>query len=173
MKKLLWFVGGVVVLGIVGRFLEPDTLSMLVKHAGVVLAQTTPREVTYEAHELAAMHQLDGAKSVRCELTHSASAEVSAERHLDVQTSTNDNIRVVIVGLGSPKAQVFNSDSSRFTLTLRKTNSDALFYEQDGYTDGLIHWVYFTRSQTITYAKIRAFPLTGDPSSYLMLGLCR
>jgi hypothetical protein len=27
MKKLLWFVGGVVVLGIVGRFLEPDTTS--------------------------------------------------------------------------------------------------------------------------------------------------
>jgi len=117
---------------------------------------------------------LAGAQTVQCVLTHSASADVKPDRQLDVHARTEDNLTATLVGLGSQTAYVtFDSDPSRSTLMLRKDNADAFFYEQDAYADGIIYWVYFKRSRTVTYAKLRAFPLTGAPSSYLMLGLCK
>ena len=116
------------------------------------------------------------AQAIQCILTHSASADVNPNRQLSVGTTTNDKIQSTIVGLGSKTAYVtIDGDPSRYTLTLRKTSADAFYYEQDTFFPdaGLIHWVYFKRSRTVTYAKLRAFPLTGDPSSYLMLGLCK
>ena len=108
------------------------------------------------------------AKDVSCVLNHSAVAELNENYELDVRTTDNDGIQVRLENLGEDEV-TFNGT---YKLTLLKREENALFYVQQ-VPKGLVIWVYFPRVNTITYAKLRAFPFTGLPSSYLMIAKCK
>lgn len=105
--------------------------------------------------------------NISCVLSHSASAGLDDRGKIDVHTSEKDSIEVRIKGLGQ-KYAYFNDD---YKLTLIKKDENAYYYQQET-IEGLIIWTYFIKSNTITYAKIRTFPITGEPSSYLMISKC-
>ena len=108
------------------------------------------------------------AKDVSCVLNHSAVAELNESFELDVHTTDNDGIEVRLEDVGEDEV-TFNGE---YKLTLIKREEDALFYSQPALS-GLIIWIWFPRANAITYAKLRAFPITGLPSSYLMIAKCQ
>ena len=97
-------------------------------------------------------------------LRHSAVAEVNDSGHVDVHTTDNDAIEFTLEHVGADSA-TFNG---QYELRLIKREPDALYYLQSSIR-GVIIWAYFPNSRTVTYAKIRSFPITGVPSSYLMI----
>ena len=105
--------------------------------------------------------------TVTCILRHSAVAELDDDGKIDVHTSADDSITATLTGLGQETA-VFNGS---YSLVRLKEDRHAYYYVQPS-DEGVSMWVYFKLSRTLTYAKLRAFPLTGAPSSYLMIGYC-
>ena len=105
-----------------------------------------------------------GAKTISCMLRISAGARLDNQSKPEVYTTDNDKILVVIVGMGEDIA-TFNG---QFKLHLIKKDSEAYYYQQPS-LDGFIMWVYYPKSKTITYCKLRAFPVLGTPDSYLMI----
>jgi len=105
--------------------------------------------------------------TVTCILRHSAVAELDDHGKIDVHTTTDDSITATLTGLGQDTA-IFNGS---FRLERLKEDRHAYYYIQPD-DEGVLMWVYFKLSRTLTYAKLRAFPLTGVPSSYLMIGHC-
>jgi len=108
------------------------------------------------------------AKDVSSVLRHSAVAELNAKHEIDLHTTDNDAIEVTLQNVGGDEV-IFNGV---YKLTLIKREDQALFYEQS-LISGLVIWVYFPRDNIITYAKLRAFPVTELPSSYLMIARCK
>ena len=106
--------------------------------------------------------------TVTCILRHSASAALDDNGTVDVHTSADDSITATLTGLGHDTA-LFNGS---YPLVLLKDDRHAYYYDQPS-DEGIVVWAYFKLSRTLTYAKLRAFPLTGAPSSYLMIGLCK
>lgn len=104
---------------------------------------------------------------ISCVLRSSASAGLNDSGYVYVSTSDEDSIEARIEGIGQ-KTACFNGD---YKLQLMKKDEDAYYYQQETWS-GVIIWTYFIKSNTITYAKIRAFPTTGQPSSYLMIAKC-
>ena len=100
-------------------------------------------------------------------LRQSAIAEINDSGHIDVHTTDNDAIEFTLEHVGADSA-TFNGEFGQFELRLIKRELDALYYRQS-FTGGIIIWAYFPNSRTVTYAKIRSVPVTGDPSSYLMI----
>lgn len=107
------------------------------------------------------------AKNIHCILSHSAVAGLDEKGNIDVHITGNDTIDVVIEGIGEKEA-VFNHE---YRLSLIKDDQYAYYYAQPA-ANGFIIWVYFKVTNTLTYAKLRAFPLDGTPSSYLMIAKC-
>ena len=105
--------------------------------------------------------------TVTCILRHSAVAGLDDHGKIDVHTTTDDSITATLTGLGQDTA-IFNGS---FRLKRLKEDQHAYYYIQPD-DEGVLMWVYFKLSRTLTYAKLRAFPLTGVPSSYLMIGHC-
>lgn len=97
-------------------------------------------------------------------LRQSAVAEINESGRIDVHTTDNDAIEFTLEHIGADSA-TFNG---QYELRLIKREPDALYYLQTS-TGGIVIWAYFPNSRTVTYAKIRSFPLTGVPSSYLMI----
>ena len=113
------------------------------------------------------------ASVLTCTLTHSASAGVEAGGRVDVHTSTSDHIVATLSEVGAREARVkIAGDDPTWPLVLLRDERDAIYYNQPT-ASGQITWVYFKRSRSVTYSKLRAFPVTGEPSSYLMVGLCQ
>ena len=106
-------------------------------------------------------------KTITCTMRHSAVAALDEEGQIDVHTTDDDEIEVTIEGIGG-KTAIFNGT---YELTLLKEDAHALYYIQPS-IQGLIVWVYFKKQHTVTYAKLRAFPSDGLPSSYLMIAKC-
>ena len=106
-------------------------------------------------------------KTAHCVLKHSAVAELDKKGRVNVHTTDNDESDVTIEGIGEKEAQ-FNRS---YRLSLMKEDQYAYYYTQPS-AEGFIMWVYFKASNTITYAKLRAFPLDGSPSSYLLIAKC-
>lgn len=112
--------------------------------------------------------QLEGSgKTVFCVLKHSAVAGLDERGRVDVHTTDNDEIAVSIQGIGQKEA-VFNG---QYRLVLLKEDQHAYYYAQPS-AEGMVLWVYYKAADTITYAKLRAFPGDGTPSSYLMIAKC-
>ena len=107
------------------------------------------------------------AQDIRCVLKHSAVAQLNENENVDVHTTSNDNIAVEITGIGEKEA-TFNGV---YTLVLIKRDPDALYYLQST-SFGLTLWVYFAKTRTITYCKLRAFPVSELPDSYLIIAKC-
>jgi len=105
------------------------------------------------------------ATEITCTLRHSAVARLDERSKVDVHTTDNDEIRVKITGIGEKKA-IFNDI---YELTLIKREEDALYYLQH-VSSGVVMWVYFSKSRSLLYCKLRSFPLLGNPDSYLMIG---
>ena len=106
-------------------------------------------------------------KTVHCVLKHSAVAGLDEKGHIDIHTTDNDEIPVTIENIGEKEAVL----NRTYKLTLAKEDQYAYYYGQPS-AEGFIMWVYFKDSNTLTYAKLRAFPLDGSPSSYLMIAKC-
>jgi hypothetical protein len=106
-------------------------------------------------------------ETVHCVLRHSAVAELDEAGAIDVHTTDNDAIEARIEGLGLKEA-TFNG---AYQLIRLKEDDQAHYYYQPS-AEGFVLWVYFKASHVITYAKLRAFPLVGTPSSYLMIAKC-
>jgi len=105
---------------------------------------------------------------IECSMKYSAVAELKQNQKIDVHTSSNDNIYVKITNIGK-KIAYFNSD---YELNLIKYENDVYYYLQSS-TDGVVLWAYFKKTKSLTYAKIREFPVIDLPSSYLMIAKCR
>ena len=113
----------------------------------------------------------DQCKTIHCVLRHSAAAGLDEKGSIDVHVTDSDEIEVTITGIGEQEA-VFNGT---YRLRLMKEDQHAYYYRQSAPFGGVIMWVYFKATNTITYAKLRAFPLgplAGTPSSYLMIAKC-
>jgi hypothetical protein len=108
-------------------------------------------------------HSLD----ISCTLRHSAVASLNDNGTIDVHTTDDDSIPVRITGIGEKQA-TFNG---AYELTLVKRDGDGLYYLQPS-TDGMVLWVYFPKSHTLTYCKLRASPVVGTPDSYMMIAKC-
>jgi len=106
-------------------------------------------------------------KTIKCTMIHSAVAALDENGEIDVHTTDNDEIQVSIEGIGEKEAG-FNGS---FKLTLINEDRNAYYYLQPS-AEGLVVWAYFKKHNAITYAKLRAFPLDGLPSSYLMIAKC-
>ncbi|NOT13889.1 MAG: hypothetical protein HOP23_19070 [Methylococcaceae bacterium] len=104
---------------------------------------------------------------IDCTLTVSAGVAIQKDGKPTSSTSAQDKIHANIQNIGDSKA-VFNKD---YELTLLKSEPDAFYYTQNIPT-GLVVWSYFPGTKSLTYAKIRTFPITGLPDSYLMIGSC-
>ena len=107
-------------------------------------------------------------KDVSFVLRHSAVAAIDETGKIGVHTTKNDNIVGKIKGIGNKQAY-FNEV---YLLQLIKSDEDAYYYLQPG-GKGLVVWTYFIKSNVVTYAKLRAFPATNLPDSYLMIGKCK
>ena len=107
------------------------------------------------------------ALDIDCSLTVSAGVVIKKDGKPASSTSAQDKIQANIQNVGALKA-VFNKD---YELTLLKSEPDAFYYTQN-IPSGVVVWSYFPGSKSITYAKIRTFPITGLPDSYLMIGTC-
>ena len=101
-------------------------------------------------------------------LRHSAVAALDEDGRIDVHTTDNDEIAFRLENVEADTA-VFNGT---YELLLIKRDAHAYYYLQPS-SGGLVLWVYFPEAQTVTYAKLRAFPLDGLPSSYLMIARAR
>ena len=97
-------------------------------------------------------------------LRQSAVAEIDESGHIDVHTTDNDAIEFTLEHVGA-EAATFNG---QYELRLIKSEPDALYYLQSS-PGGIVIWAYFPNSRTVTYARVRSFPTTGVPSSYLMI----
>jgi hypothetical protein len=106
--------------------------------------------------------------AISCVLKHSASAGIDDSGNINVHTSDEDSIIVKIEGIGQDIA-IFNSSDK---LQLIKTDKNAFYYQQET-VEGVIIWAYFLKTNVLTYAKIRAFPVLDKPSSYLMISKCK
>lgn len=107
------------------------------------------------------------ALDITATMRHSASARLDDNSRVDVHTASNDEISVNITGIGE-KTAIFNG---AYELTLIKKDSNALYYMQPA-VEGITLWVYFPKTHSITYCKLRAFPVVGTPDSYLMIAKC-
>ena len=107
------------------------------------------------------------AKNIQFTLKYSAVARITESGKMDVHTTDNDNIPCKIEGINEEKA-TFNG---KYQLIRLHDEPDAIYYLQPA-THGIVIWVYFKKSHSVTYCKLRAFPSTGLPDSYLMIAKC-
>lgn len=106
------------------------------------------------------------AMDIACLLQSSAGVEIKENNTIGVNTSSTENISVTIQNVGNATATMDHT----YLLTLISKGSGAYHYRQ--ISDWLITWSYFEKTNAIVYSKIREFPGSGLPDSYMMIGKC-
>lgn len=117
---------------------------------------------------LFALVTVNYSKDVECVLKHSASAKINDKNQIKTNTSDEDSIYVKIKNIGEDVA-IFNDI---YKLQILKRDKNTIYYRQD-IAQGIVVWAYLYKTHSITYSKIREFPIGNLPDSYLMIGKCK